>query len=107
MISSYLISSCMQISQEAGKVVWYSHLFKNFPQFGVIHTVKGFSGVNKAEIGFFWDSLTLNIYFFFFDYAKAFHCVDHNKLENSERDGNTKPPDLPLEKPKFKSGSNS
>ena len=40
-----------------------------------------------------------NIYFCFIDYAKAFDCVDHNKLENSERDGNTRPPDLPLEKP--------
>ena len=39
-----------------------------------------------------------NIYFCFIDYAKAFDCVDHNKLENSERDGNTRPPDLPLEK---------
>ena len=39
-----------------------------------------------------------NIYFFI-DYAKAFDCVDHNKLENSERDGNTRPLDLPLEKP--------
>ena len=40
-----------------------------------------------------------NIYFCFIDYAKAFDCVDHSKLENSERDGNTRPPDLPLEKP--------
>ena len=39
-----------------------------------------------------------NIYFCFIDYAKAFGCVDHNKLENSEKDGNTRPPDLPLEK---------
>ena len=39
-----------------------------------------------------------NIYFCFIDYAKAFDCVDHNRLENSERDGTTKPPDLPLEK---------
>ena len=39
-----------------------------------------------------------NIYFCFIDYAKAFDCVDHNKLENSERDGNHRPPDLPLEK---------
>ena len=38
------------------------------------------------------------IYLCFIDYAKAFDCVDHNKLENSERDGNTRPPDLPLEK---------
>ena len=39
----------IQISQEAGRVVWYSHLFQNFPQFVVIHTVKGFGIVNKAE----------------------------------------------------------
>ena len=38
------------------------------------------------------------IYFFFIDYAKAFDCVDHKKLKNSERDGNTRPPDLPPEK---------
>ena len=48
-----------------------------------------------------------NIYLCFIDYAKAFDCVDHNKLENSERDGNTRPPDLPLEKPICRSGSNS
>ena len=47
-----------------------------------------------------------NIYFCFIDYAKAFDCVDHNKLENSERDGNPRPPDLPLEKPICRSGSN-
>ena len=48
-----------------------------------------------------------NIYFCFIDYAKAFDCVDHNKLENSEIDGNTRPPDLPLEKSVCRSGSNS
>ena len=48
-----------------------------------------------------------NIYFCFIDYAKAFDCVDHNKLDNSERDGNTRPPDLLLEKPECRSGSNS
>ena len=48
-----------------------------------------------------------NIYFCFIDYAKAFDCVDHNKLENSERDVNTRPPDLPLEKSVCRSGSNS
>ena len=47
-----------------------------------------------------------NIYFCFIDYAKAFDCVDHNKLENSSRDGNTRPPDLPLEKSVCRSGSN-
>ena len=40
----------MQISEEAGQVVWYSHLFQNFPQFVVIHTVEGFGIVNKAEV---------------------------------------------------------
>ena len=48
-----------------------------------------------------------NIYFWFIDYAKAFDYMDHNKLENSERDGNTRPPDLPLEKPICRSESNS
>ena len=41
--------NCVQISREVGKVVWYSHLFKNFPQFFVINTVKSFGVVNKAE----------------------------------------------------------
>ena len=45
--------TCIQGSQEAGQVVWYSHLFQNFPQFLVIHTVKGFGIVNKAEIDIF------------------------------------------------------
>ena len=45
--------TCIQISQEAGKVVWCSHLFQNFPQFVVIHTVKGFSVVNEAEVDVF------------------------------------------------------
>ena len=44
---------CIWVSQEAGQVVWYSHLFQNFPQFIVIHTVKGFGLVNKAEIEVF------------------------------------------------------
>ena len=48
--SNYCFLTCMQISREASKVVWYSHLLKNFPQFIVIHTVKGFDVVNKAEV---------------------------------------------------------
>ena len=48
-----------------------------------------------------------NICFCFIDYAKAFDCVDHKKLENSSRDGHTRPSDLPLEKPICRSGSNS
>ena len=53
---------CIQVSQEAGKVVQYSHLLKNFPQFAVIHTVKGFSIVSEAEVDVFWNSLV-----FFYD----------------------------------------
>ena len=63
MSSSYCCHlTCIQISQEAGQVVWYSHLLKNFPQFIVIHTVKDFSIVNKAdvflELSCFFDDLT-------------------------------------------------
>ena len=47
--------TCIQISQEAGQGVWYSHLLKNFPQFIVIHTVKGFGIVNEAEIDVFLE----------------------------------------------------
>ena len=47
--------TCIQVSQEAGKVIRYSHLFKNFPQFVVIHTVKGFSVVNEAEVDVFLE----------------------------------------------------
>ena len=46
--------TCIQVSQEAGQVVWYTHLFQNFPQFVVIHTVKGFSIV-KAEVDVFLE----------------------------------------------------
>ena len=48
-----------------------------------------------------------NTYFCSIDYAKAYDCAGHDKLENSERDGYTRPPDLPLEKPVCRSGSNS
>ena len=47
--------TCIQISQEAGKVAWYSHLLKNFPQFSVIHIVEGFGAVNKAEVDIFLE----------------------------------------------------
>ena len=47
--------TCVQISQEAGQVVWYSHLVKNFPWFVVIHRVKGFGVVNKAEADVFLE----------------------------------------------------
>ena len=51
----YYFLTCIQISQEADKVVWYSHLFENFPQFVVIYTVKGFSIVNEAEVDVFLE----------------------------------------------------
>ena len=51
--------TCIQVSQETGKVVWYACLFKNFPQFVVIHTVKGFRVANEADV--FWNSLTFSM----------------------------------------------
>ena len=50
-----IASTCIQISQEAGKVVWYSYLFQNFPQFVLIHTVKGFGIINNAEVDVFLE----------------------------------------------------
>ena len=62
--SNYCFLTCIQVSQEAGQVVWFSHLLKNFPQFIVIHTVEGFGIVSKAEIDVF---LELSC---FFDYPE-------------------------------------
>ena len=53
--SNCCLLTCIQIFQETGQVVWYSHLFQNFPHFIVIHTVKGFGIVNKAEIDVFLE----------------------------------------------------
>ena len=53
--------TCTQISQEAGKVVLYSHLLKNFPQFVVIHTVKGFGVLNEAEVDVLLYSICLSL----------------------------------------------
>ena len=53
--SDYCFLTCIQISQEAGQVVWYFHLFKNFSQFVVIHTIKGFGIINKAEVDVFLE----------------------------------------------------
>ena len=60
----------IQVSQEAGQVVWYSHLFQNFPQFIVIHAVKGFGIVNKAEIDVF-----LELSYFFDDPADVGNLI--------------------------------
>ena len=61
-----LLLACIQVSQETGKVLWYSYLFKNFPQFVVIHTVKGFIIINEAEVDVF-----LEFSCFFYDPANA------------------------------------
>ena len=53
--SNYCFLTCIQISQEASQVVWYSHLFQNFLQFIVIHRVKGFGIVNEAEVDVFLE----------------------------------------------------
>ena len=69
----------MQVFQETGKVVWYSHLFKNFPQFAVIYTVKGISIVNETDVDVF-----LGLSSFFYDptdvgnFSKSIH---KNKLK--------------------------
>ena len=53
--------TCIQISQEASKMVWYSHLLKNFPQFVVIHTVKALAESMKQKQMFFWNSLAFSM----------------------------------------------
>ena len=67
--------TCIQISQEAGQVVWYAHIFQIFPQFVVIHTVKGFGIVNKAEVDVF-----LELSCFFDDPMGAVCGSDHEPL---------------------------
>src|SRR5574341_1512019 len=62
--------TCIQISQKAGQVVWYSHFSQNFPQFLVIHIVKGFGTVNKAEIDVF-----LELPCFFYDPADVGNLI--------------------------------
>ena len=65
--SNYCFLTCIPVLQEAGKVVWYSHLLKNFPQFVAIHIVKGFGIVNEAEVdvilefsSFFYDPMDVH-----------------------------------------------
>ena len=62
--------TCIQVSQEAGEAVWYALLFQNFPQFIVIHTVRGFGIVNKTEIDVF-----LQLYCFFNDPADVGNLI--------------------------------
>ena len=112
---SYNISilAC-KVTGSGGYKAWITTLenFKGWSRSGLHYFISPFTGqipmknpnLRIMEKG---REFQKNIYFCFIDYAKAFDCVDHNKLENSERDGNTRPPDLPLEKPIYRSGSNS
>ena len=68
--SNFCFLTCIQLSQETDKVVWYSHIFKNFPQFVVIHTVKGLGVVNKAEVDVF-----LEFPCFFYDLADVGNLI--------------------------------
>ena len=68
--SNCYLLTCVQISQEAGQVVWYSHLFQNFPQFIVIHTVKAFGIVNKAKV-----DVSLELSYFFYDPADVGNLI--------------------------------
>ena len=68
--SNCCLLTCIQISQEAGPVVWYSYLLKNFPQFVVIYTVKGFGVVNKSEADVFLDFSC-----FFYDLVDAGNLI--------------------------------
>ena len=81
--------TCIQISQEAGQVVWYSHLLKNFPQFLVIHTVKGFGIVNKAEIDVF-----LELSYFFHDPVDVGNLIAWQVLSNQLKASRGKKSDL-------------
>ena len=80
--------TCIQVSEEAGQVVWYSHLFQNFPQFIVIPTVKGFGIVNKGEVGVF---LELSSFFPLssrcWQFDLWFLCIFENQLEHLEVHG--------------------
>ena len=68
--STYCFLTCIQVSQEAGQVFWYSHLLQNFPQFIVIHIVKGFGIVSKAELDVF-----LELSCFFYDPADVGNLI--------------------------------
>ena len=69
-IANCCFLTCIQMSQEADQVVWYCHLFQNFQQFVVIHTVKGFGIVNKVEIDVY-----LELFCFFHDLANIGNLI--------------------------------
>ena len=73
--SSYCLLSCIQVSQEAGNVVWYSHLIKNIPQFVMIHAVKVFREVNDTEVNVF-----LELPWFFYDPAYVGNLISDSSV---------------------------
>ena len=77
--SNYCFLTCIQVSQEAGQVIWYPHLLKNFPQFIVIHTVKGFGIVNKAEIDVF-----LELSYFFDDPMDVGNLISGSRSDSEQ-----------------------
>ena len=79
-----LFLTCIQVSQEASHTVWYSHLFQNFPQFIVIHTVKGFGIVNKADIYFSGTLLLFRWSSGYWQFDLWFLCLFENQLEHLE-----------------------
>ena len=108
LLSSHtLAKKCSNFSKPGSNSVWTKNFLPNVQAgFG-----KG-RGTRDQIANICWiikkaREFQKNIYFCFIAYAKAFDCVDHSKLEKSERDGNTRPPDLPLEKSVCRSGSNS
>ena len=88
MVSNFCFLTWIQISQEAGQVVWYSHVFNNFPQFVVINTVKGFGVVSKAEVGvflelscfFWWSNRCWQFDLWLFSLVQFSHLVMSNSL---------------------------
>ena len=76
-----LLLELHKISQEAGQVVWYSHLFQNFPQFIVIHTVKGFGVVNKAKVDVFLEPSC-----FYYDLTNLRYADDATLMAESEEE---------------------
>ena len=84
--SNYCFLTCIQICQEADKMVWYSHLFQKFPQFVVILTVKGFGIVNKAKIDIFLEFLC-----FFYDPTNVGNLISGSSAFSKSREGNDKP----------------
>ena len=81
--SNCCLSTCIQISQEASKLVWYTHLLKNFPQF-VVQTVKGFGIVNKAEGDIFLELSCFSMIQRMLAFDLWFLCLFQNQLEHLE-----------------------